>query len=68
MRDYEATSDSSALLGGESGTGNEEFANFLHANSKRNKGPMIAVNCGAIPDNLIESELYGYEGGSFTGA
>ena len=63
-----ANSDSTVLLTGESGTGKEEFAKFLHANSKRNKGPMIAVNCGAIPDNLIESELFGYEGGSFTGA
>ena len=63
-----ANSDSTVLLTGESGTGKEEFAKFLHANSQRNKGPMIAVNCGAIPGNLIESELFGYEGGSFTGA
>lgn len=63
-----STSDSTVLITGESGTGKEELAKFLHANSKRCEGPMITVNCGAIPDNLIESELFGYEGGSFTGA
>ena len=63
-----AASDSTVLITGESGTGKEEMAKFLHANSGRHNGPMIAINCGAIPENLIESELFGYEGGSFTGA
>ncbi len=63
-----APSDSTVLITGESGTGKEEMAKFLHVNSARCDGPMITVNCGAIPENLIESELFGYEGGSFTGA
>lgn len=61
-------SDSTVLITGESGTGKEEMAKYLHSRSLRNDGPMISVNCGAIPENLIESELFGYEGGSFTGA
>lgn len=61
-------SDSTVLITGESGTGKEEMAKHLHSRSRRRDGPMISVNCGAIPENLIESELFGYEGGSFTGA
>ncbi len=63
-----ADSEASVLLTGETGTGKEIFARAIHASSKRSKEVFIAINCGAIPDNLIESELFGYESGSFTGA
>lgn len=63
-----ATSDSTVLITGESGTGKDEMAKYLHFNSARRDGPLISVNCGAIPESLVESELFGYEGGSFTGA
>lgn len=63
-----AKTDSTILISGESGTGKEMFAHAIHNLSKRNKGPFVAINCSAIPENLIESELFGYEGGSFTGA
>jgi transcriptional regulator with PAS, ATPase and Fis domain len=53
---------------GESGTGKELFAQSIHNYSSRSNYPMIAINCGAIPAQLIESELFGYEGGAFTGA
>ena len=59
---------SNILIEGESGTGKELFAHSIHNYSKRSKGPFIAVNCSAIPRSLMESELFGYEGGSFTGA
>lgn len=60
--------DSTTILLGESGVGKEVFANFIHTASKRAKEPYIKVNCGAIPPHLLESELFGYEKGAFTGA
>ena len=56
------------LLLGESGVGKEEFANFIHKNSNRDKKPFVAINMSAIPENLVESELFGYEKGAFTDA
>ena len=68
MADKVAKTDSTILVGGESGTGKEVFARYIHMKSKRADGPFIAVNCGAIPENLIESELFGHAKGAFTGA
>jgi len=63
-----AASDANILIEGENGTGKELIANAIHHNSKRAKGPFIKINCAAIPKDLIESELFGYKKGAFTGA
>ncbi|WP_411683220.1 sigma-54 interaction domain-containing protein [Clostridium thailandense] len=60
--------DTTVLLLGETGVGKEEIAKYIHRNSKRSDRSFIKINCGAIPENLIESELFGYEKGAFTGA
>jgi two-component system response regulator FlrC len=68
LADQVARSEASILVTGESGVGKEVMARYLHENSRRKDKPFISVNCAAIPDNLLESELFGHEKGAFTGA
>jgi transcriptional regulator with GAF, ATPase, and Fis domain len=63
-----APTTTTVLLLGESGTGKEVVARFVHRASTRDRGPFVAINCGALPDHLLEAELFGYERGAFTGA
>src|SRR5207237_10302813 len=62
-----APTDLNVVINGESGTGKEVFPQIIHQNSARKHGPYIAVNCGAIPEGTIDSELFGHEKGAFTG-
>ncbi len=68
MLERVAASDATVLVEGETGTGKEAVAESIHRESPRNKGPFIVVDCGAVPHDLLESELFGHEKGSFTGA
>lgn len=63
-----ADSEATVLISGESGTGKEVLARYIHQNSPRKEGPFVAINCAAIPENMLEATLFGYEKGAFTGA
>lgn len=63
-----AASDATVLVSGESGTGKEVLAQYIHQHSNRSSGPFVAINCAAIPENMLEATLFGYEKGAFTGA
>ncbi|MCU0662918.1 MAG: sigma-54 factor interaction domain-containing protein, partial [Myxococcota bacterium] len=66
--DQVSPTDAPVLILGETGTGKEVIARTIHQRSRRREGPMLRVNCGAIPPELVDSELFGHERGSFTGA
>ena len=68
VADRIAPSEATVLITGESGTGKEVMSKYIHRKSKRGNGPFIAINCAAIPETLLESELFGHEKGAFTGA